>query len=1315
MAAESVVSLRLRILEEGLSNLTGLIGEIDRAGGATDALKQQAGALGTELERLKGTQADTGSAATELGGALDRADASLGTAQANARRLADELGAIGQAGRDAAGATNVGTAALDRANTALAQAERAATSARAAKNALIPADVGAAEAALSAAQAQRAQAAALATLETAAAQAGTELLKAGGSSDVFAKGLDADPVRALVAELNKLGTAVDPAVAARAKTLADELQRLGAQNAAATTLRTLVTESERARAALQGAEQALEGYSKSSFTASESSLLQARRQRELTAEVDKARSAYLLASGALAMGAQAARTAGVDVEAVARAQREVVASSKALATAANAAGAAQVRASAEAVTATQAVRASLQGVHTSLKSIETLASTAIGGTMLAVFAKDLADTADQAANLQAKIKLVTGEGAAFSEAWQGVAEVALRTHSSLTGTVELFTRIVEIGKSMNLSQQQALALTESINQSVQIGGASAQASEAAVAQLVQGLQSGVLRGDEFNSVMEQAPRLAKALADSLGVTTGELRKLAEAGELSSQTVVEALQRQGETLQREFDKLPLTVGRALADLSTRWTEYIGNSESANGATRSAAEAIEFLSKHIDDLAQALYLAGKAAIAFKVLELARTFSAISVESRAAAAGITLMSGAQAAATRTAAAATTATAASAAGIGVFGRAMASTGLAIAGPWGAALTVVLAFGQEIGTFIGEGIAKFMGWGKVLRDNEAIMAANAQKQKELEEASKRVSVGVGELAVKYGKLNEQNDKAVELAQKKKAAQDAESKQISALAGLYGNAQRGLELLNEAAQKSAQVGEAVAQAREKAAETLAREVAEMRAAAGDQDRWSKGTRDQITALEQRRDASIADSQASRAEAEQLNIEAQSRALAIAKTADHSKSLTTLKTAYVEAQANVARLTDLESKGWVTHNEVARAARLAAAAHELYADALNDAVDGFERQRAAMQRGVAISQSALELDKERSRTEEKLAASMGNTTRVTEEQIRQKEIDLKISQAKITALRQEAAGLVELAQKERAALDANDPLVEQKQAEIQARIDNAKVMGNEANQLEEQQRQIQNEIDLLRRRGNAAQESSRAVVAGLEAEIEAQERANALREREIELKNKARNTDANGFSKDMTGNQVINAEGATALSVINILKSYGLTDEQAKTIAAEFSDNSGGVRFSGQYGASSLSEALRRAAEKRLTETPMAKPSAATDASTDAAPAAGSVDATLQSLQAQIMAAEQAAIAARDPRVVAAQAALAAAQAKASASPTGTTSAAAATSTSHTVTINLNGKATEIGTASDSDSQALVALLTQLGQAATTAG
>ena len=255
--------------------------------------------------------------------------------------------------------------------------------------------------------------------------------------------------------------------------------------------------------------------------------------------------------------------------------------------------------------------------------------------------KEVAQTADAYQNLQARVKLATGEGAAFGVAFDSIVGIAQRTSSSLEQTGTLFARLTEAGKSSGLATQdaisQSLRLTETINQAVQLSGGSAESSRAAVTQLIQGLQSGVLRGEEFNSVMEQAPRLAKALADGLGVTTGELRKMAEAGALSSETVIEALKGQSETLKTEFGTLPATVGRAIENLSTAWTLYIGEADKATGASSAAAGAINLLSGNLSTVGGLLIDAGQAAAGFTAYRLAQTFTGIGVASTQAATGV------------------------------------------------------------------------------------------------------------------------------------------------------------------------------------------------------------------------------------------------------------------------------------------------------------------------------------------------------------------------------------------------------------------------------------------------------------------------------------------------------------------------------------------------------------------------------------------------------------------------------------------------------------------------------------------------------
>ena len=244
-------------------------------------------------------------------------------------------------------------------------------------------------------------------------------------------------------------------------------------------------------------------------------------------------------------------------------------------------------------------------------------------------AKELAALADGYRNLQGRIGLVVGEGEQLADTMAKVSQVALKTYSDLTETGNLVARVTRVGKEAGLAVQeataQALALTKTVNQSIQLGGASADASKAAITQLIQGLQSGVLRGDEFNSVMEQAPRLAQALADGLGVTTGELRKMAEAGTLTSATIVAALQRQSDAVEAEFSKLPVTVDRAMQNLRTSFTQYVAQQDEAHGITGKTAEAIGLLARNLDTVADAMLHAGQTFGAWKALNMAQSWIA------------------------------------------------------------------------------------------------------------------------------------------------------------------------------------------------------------------------------------------------------------------------------------------------------------------------------------------------------------------------------------------------------------------------------------------------------------------------------------------------------------------------------------------------------------------------------------------------------------------------------------------------------------------------------------------------------------------
>lgn len=232
------------------------------------------------------------------------------------------------------------------------------------------------------------------------------------------------------------------------------------------------------------------------------------------------------------------------------------------------------------------------GIDKSKFAVNKLA-TAMAALGVGFGAKELANIADEYSSMAGRINIAVGETGNFEAAMQGVKDVSLATNSNLSATTQLFTKINDAGKELGMTQQQSLDLTKTITQAIQLGGGAAESNEAAIIQLTQALQSGVLRGDEFNSIMEQAPGISKALAASLGVTTGELRAMAGEGKLSAQTVIQALQEQSAAIESDYEKLPLTIGKALQKIQTQWAILIGEFDQDNGASSKVAEWLSAL--------------------------------------------------------------------------------------------------------------------------------------------------------------------------------------------------------------------------------------------------------------------------------------------------------------------------------------------------------------------------------------------------------------------------------------------------------------------------------------------------------------------------------------------------------------------------------------------------------------------------------------------------------------------------------------------------------------------------------------------------
>lgn len=222
-------------------------------------------------------------------------------------------------------------------------------------------------------------------------------------------------------------------------------------------------------------------------------------------------------------------------------------------------------------------------------------------------------TADELNTLNARLKLVTKSTDEFAQAQVKLFDLAQRSRSSLTDTISLYSRIALATKDAGVGQETLLGIVETINQAVQLSGSSTQAAEAALIQLGQGLASGTLLGEELNSVLEQTPALADAIAKGLGKTRGELRQLGQDGKLSAQQVIAALQAQRGEVAAQFAQLPVTVGQSLTLLRNAGLQLVGTFDTATGATSGLAGVIKDLSEFLSS----------DAVLGAVVEYAKTF--------------------------------------------------------------------------------------------------------------------------------------------------------------------------------------------------------------------------------------------------------------------------------------------------------------------------------------------------------------------------------------------------------------------------------------------------------------------------------------------------------------------------------------------------------------------------------------------------------------------------------------------------------------------------------------------------------------------
>ena len=228
------------------------------------------------------------------------------------------------------------------------------------------------------------------------------------------------------------------------------------------------------------------------------------------------------------------------------------------------------------------------------------AASAFAALGVTLSARQIVQYADEWQGAENRLKLVTGSATELASAQQSLLDIANQTRTSVTATSDLYTTLARSTADAGLSAQELQGITKTINQSFAISGASAAAMDGALRQLSQAFASGALRGDEFNSVNEQAPRLMDAVALSLNMTRGELRDFAAEGGITAEIVIKALKDSAQAIDQEFSKATATFGGNMTIANNNLMEFIGGATATKAAVGAAGAAIVALSENLDVL-------------------------------------------------------------------------------------------------------------------------------------------------------------------------------------------------------------------------------------------------------------------------------------------------------------------------------------------------------------------------------------------------------------------------------------------------------------------------------------------------------------------------------------------------------------------------------------------------------------------------------------------------------------------------------------------------------------------------------------------
>lgn len=225
---------------------------------------------------------------------------------------------------------------------------------------------------------------------------------------------------------------------------------------------------------------------------------------------------------------------------------------------------------------------------------------AIAASLVVDWGKAFLVAADNMSQLNARIERLTGSTAAASQTMQNLMRISSATGGSLQDTAKLWETLSTALRDTGATSGQIIQLTETLQKIGRIGGSSTEEMSNALRQFGQSISSGMVRAEEFNSILEQMPELARQIAAGMGVSIGELRQLMLDGKLTAEDALNAIQKQTGSVNAEFEKLPRTLSQANTALTNSFLTMVDNVNQATGASNGMVLVIDSLAVAIGRL-------------------------------------------------------------------------------------------------------------------------------------------------------------------------------------------------------------------------------------------------------------------------------------------------------------------------------------------------------------------------------------------------------------------------------------------------------------------------------------------------------------------------------------------------------------------------------------------------------------------------------------------------------------------------------------------------------------------------------------------